>query len=333
MSRSKLTQIIKWALAASLLYWAISRGQIDWAILSRLFKNPLLLGALFLMVYIQLFSTFFRWKLLLHSQQIEIPMRDVIKLGMSSQFYQTLGPGTLGSDLARGLFIAKYAPDKKVRGLSTVFLDRVMGFFGMLFLGAASFLFSLKHLEAISHHLMPALISMGFFLCGSSLLITIGLLFFPVLINYFGKAPANSFREKLNNVSLISRLFEVLKLYSNRRDFVWYGIFISITMHVLSVGAQYLIARTLFGGIAPLSAAEFFLGASLGVLTLAMPLAPSGIGVGQVAFSTIFLVLGWPDAAMGGSLVTAVQVISILVNMSGFFFISAGKKNEKLAKS
>jgi uncharacterized protein (TIRG00374 family) len=333
MTRSKLSQIAKWALAAALLYWAVSRGQIDWAVLARLFQHPLLLGALVLVVYFQLFSTFFRWKLLLHSQQIEIPMLEALKLGMASQFYQTLGPGTLGSDLARGLFISKYAPTKKVRGLSTVFLDRLMGFFGMLFLGAASFLFSLKHLEASSHKLMPALISLGFFLCGASLLVVVSLLFLPMMISFFFNAGENSFRGRLRKIDALRHVLDVLKLYSDRRDYVWYGIFISLTMHIITVGLQYNIAIKLFGGIAPLTLSEFFLGTSLGVLVIALPLAPSGIGVGQVAYSTIFLALGWPEASMGGSMVTALQVITIMINMSGFFFVGSGTKNEKLIGS
>jgi uncharacterized protein (TIRG00374 family) len=327
MTKSKIGQILKWVFAGLLLYWAISRGQIDWAVLGKVFRSPALFGALLLIIFLQFLASFYRWKLLLHSQQIEIPFREAIRLGMSAQFFQTLAPGTLGADVARGVYIARHAPKRKARGVSTVLLDRVMGFFGMLFLGAASFVFSLHELEASSHKMMPAIISLGMLLCAATLCIAAGLIFLPFVIRFLSNGRPGSYRDRLARIKGVHHILDISRLYSDRRDFLWIGILISVCMHVVTVGVLFTLSHILFGSIAPLSLPEFFLGASLGVLTVALPLAPSGIGVGQLAFSGIFVALGWPDASMGGSLVTAYQVMVILVNLSGFFF-SHGRPKE-----
>jgi len=333
MTRAKFSQILRWLLAAALLYWAISRGQIDWAVLANLFKNPLLFIALCATLYGQILSNIYRWTLLLRSQGIRVPFLTAVKLGMSAQFFQVLGPGTLGSDLAKGVYIARLAPDRKVAGFSTVLMDRILGFFGMLFLGAMSFLISMKHLESSTHKLMPGLLSLGFALCLCAAAIIMGLLALPFLVRFFAFMRRRSLFERVQRIATVRHLMEVIELYSERRNVLWYGIFLSTLMHVLGVGVLYLLTVELFGGIGDLAVSEFFLGASVGVTVMALPLAPSGIGVGQVAFASIFWTLGWPTQAMGGSLVTAFQILSIVVNLSGFFFVSTGTKNVSPSKA
>jgi glycosyltransferase 2 family protein len=324
--RSKLLGPLRWVVAGLLLYWALSRGQIDPASLKNLAQDPLFALGLISILAFQMAGAFFRWKLLLKSQQIEIPFKDAFRLGMASQFFFTVGPGTLGADVARGLYISRHAPDKRLRGLSTVFLDRVLGLFGMLFLGAFSFLSSLEHLEKLSHKLMPALISLGSLLTIISASIILCLLFLPFLVKAFMKAKDHSKRKRLLKHPLLSKVFEILSLYSDRREYIWFGIFISIFMHILSVLVLWSLTVHFYGSLNGISPSEFFLGASLGVLVLALPLAPSGIGVGQVAFSTLFVVLGWPNESMGGTLVTAFQILTVLVNLSGIFFVSKRAK-------
>jgi uncharacterized protein (TIRG00374 family) len=282
-----------------------------------------------LLLYVQLLTSFYRWKLLLQSQKISIPLIDSVRLGMASQFFMTLGPGTLAADIARTVYISQHAPDKKIRGLSTVFLDRVMGLFGMIFLGAVSFLISIDRLRHLDHKMGPALMSMGFVLLVTAGGIVLALLLLPFLVRGFHLADENSKRKKILKIPMVGHLFEVLALYADRRDYLWYGILMSVGMHVVNVCILLLLTQHFYGGLAGLSLSEFFFAASIGIVVISLPLAPSGIGVGQVAFSTIFVALGWKSESMGGSLVTCFQILMVLMNLTGVFFL--GKKKEAVA--
>ncbi len=325
-TRAALLRHSRWVIAGLLLYWALSRGQIDVALLKNLLADPIFALGLIGLLFLQLVGNFFRWKLLLKSQEIEVPYRDAFRLGMAAQFFQILGPGTLGADVARSLYISKLAPEKKLRGLSTVLLDRVMGLCGMLILGGFCFLWSLSHLQTSTHRLMPALISLGSLLAILAGLVVVGLLFLPFFVRFLNIAKDGTRRQRLLKIPLLGHLFEIIELYSDRRDYLWAGIGVSVITHCFSLVVVYLLTLNFFGGLQGIEAAEFFLGVSMGQLVVALPLAPSGIGVGQIAFSSVFVTLGWPSESMGGSLITALQILVLLTNLTGVLFVMKREK-------
>jgi hypothetical protein len=53
---------------------------------------------------------------------------------------------------------------------------------------------------------------------------------------------------------------------------------------------------------------------------MSLPIAPLGLGVGQVAFSVLFTAMGAPSAAFGAAIVTGVQIVNVALNLVGVFF-------------
>jgi hypothetical protein len=53
---------------------------------------------------------------------------------------------------------------------------------------------------------------------------------------------------------------------------------------------------------------------------MAIPVAPMGLGVGQVAFGSVFSVMGAPSVQFGAALVTGVQLWMLTGNLCGVFF-------------
>ena len=63
----------------------------------------------------------------------------------------------------------------------------------------------------------------------------------------------------------------------------------------------------------------------MGLCAMAIPVAPMGLGVGQLAFGRIFYAFGAPTANFGIPIVTGFQVIMLLLNLSGSVFFATYK--------
>ena len=69
----------------------------------------------------------------------------------------------------------------------------------------------------------------------------------------------------------------------------------------------------------------------VGLLMLSLPIAPAGIGVGQVAFYNLFLWFGARSGNIGAAIITVYQVISVSLSMCFVFVYLGNRKDVKKA--
>jgi uncharacterized protein (TIRG00374 family) len=328
MSRAKkFVGPAKWIFAALLLYFTIRSGKLDFGQLKIFLSNPIV-GVLCLSITLVWYSLcFFRWKLLLKSQSVEITFKKAFHLGMLGQFFQTFMPGTMGADLSKALYIGRRYPNQKLRAMFSVLVDRVIGLYAILVLGALAFVAGWKHLKELKHPLIPLIQSLGYMLWAILAVGVVGLLLFPGL-----QRTANRFRHmgrKLPQIlqKPIRYVEKAVSQYGERPGALWVAILISLCTHGMAVGMLYLIANVMFGP-APWGALDlsgFMLASSLGLVAMALPIAPHGLGVGQVAFASVFMALGVGNISFGGSIVTAFQLVTLVANLLGFVFFVTHK--------
>ena len=322
----KLIGPLKWILAISLLYFVVNSGKLDVKQLGIFIQKPQIALLGIAMIFNWYGLTYFRWRLLLKSQGIEIPFKLAFQLGMLGQFFMTFAPGTLGGDVAKGLYICRRYPSRKMRALSSVMVDRAIGLFAILSLGALSFLLGRSHISALDGALIPLLVTLGYLLC-AILVVGMGvLLFMPKVAKFLAflsaRYPDFSYLRKH-----LSEARKVLQQYANKLPYLWGALGISFVCHSMAVGVLYLLANSMFG--APpwgdLEGSSFYLASILGLTAMALPIAPLGLGVGQVAFASVFLALGVTNEAFGAGIVTALQVLSLTVNLTGSIFFLTHK--------
>jgi uncharacterized membrane protein YbhN (UPF0104 family) len=58
----------------------------------------------------------------------------------------------------------------------------------------------------------------------------------------------------------------------------------------------------------------------LGLTAMALPIAPAGLGVGQVVFYVLFSDLVPGSGSLGASMVTIYQLVYVFVSLTGIFF-------------
>jgi uncharacterized membrane protein YbhN (UPF0104 family) len=85
----------------------------------------------------------FRWWLLLRAQSIHIAVSAAIRLYFLGLFYNNLMPSSVGGDLLKAYYVTKHT-HRRLEGVLSVFIDRVVGLAGMLLMAVAAYLLFLR---------------------------------------------------------------------------------------------------------------------------------------------------------------------------------------------
>lgn len=80
-----------------------------------------------------------RWKVLLQTTQIRIPLVDLVKLTYLSHFIGYLLPGGVSIDAVRGVYLWRHTQGRRAQAMASILVDRLIGFWAIIalaFLGA-----------------------------------------------------------------------------------------------------------------------------------------------------------------------------------------------------
>lgn len=84
-----------------------------------------------------------RWWLLLRAQSIHIDVLAAVRLFFLGLFYSNVMPGSVGGDLVKAWYVTKHT-DKRLEGVLSVFLDRVVGLIGLVLMAVLTYLIALR---------------------------------------------------------------------------------------------------------------------------------------------------------------------------------------------
>lgn len=82
--------------------------------------------------------TFLRWWLLVAGQNFPFKIRDAMRLGFIGLLFNYVGPGAVGGDLFKAVFLAKEQPARRAVAVATILLDRVLGLLALFLVGAVT---------------------------------------------------------------------------------------------------------------------------------------------------------------------------------------------------
>ncbi len=134
--RGLLITALKYVLAIAMVAWLCS-GPLQLGDLLRITPSPnlwLLVGLLFASLLVPAI----RWWWLLRIQHIDASFWQAIKLTWAGYLAAVILPGAVGGDLAKGLLVVQRHPSQRVRSLSTVVVDRLLGVYSLALLASMS---------------------------------------------------------------------------------------------------------------------------------------------------------------------------------------------------
>lgn len=321
VSKAHALQFLKIALAAAIVFFLIRSGKLSLVEVSVFFRQPLFFVSALALMALAFLATFYRWKLLLSLVDIEVNFATSMRLSMLGQFFSTFMPGAVGGDLVKAIYVARRYPNRRTQSVATVLVDRLIGLFALLVLGAIGFLLGSRHFLNSPHGLKSVALAAGWGLVGVAVVGISALLW----ITWFPKGIPQNAPQFFHRLPMARRwitLYELVLGFQRRPGRTWFAFLISLLTQAINLGVLVIIAWSLYGP-PPWNGVHvdaFAAAACLGLTFMALPLAPLGLGVGQVAFATIFAVLGMTTATFGTSIVTGYQLLSLILNLGGLYF-------------
>jgi uncharacterized protein (TIRG00374 family) len=264
-------------------------GGDPWKAISEGRHNLLLLAILIL--GINSFITSFRWNLLLRVQGVYLRILDTFRLTLIGAFFSLVLPGSVSGDIIKMSYVTQHTNEKKMEAVLTVFLDRILGLFGLFILASFVVLFSLTfllNLDKNYRYIQVAVFTIGIAgIAGMVLIILVELRktllrfsFVSWIVNNVGKKLPEKF------ISKLSRLILALELYRRNRRTVTAAIALSIMVHAFLAIILFLIGASVGENV--LGLGDYFLASLVGNTVAAVPLTPAGTGTRDATIA-IFL--------------------------------------------
>jgi uncharacterized membrane protein YbhN (UPF0104 family) len=314
----------KYALGLTLLGYVIAHNwqSSDRGLgLADALRKPLHYGPLALTtlcVAVSATTTFVRWFVLVHAQELPFTLRDAVRLGMIAYFFNTVLPSAIGGDLVKAVGLARKT-GRPTASVSTIIVDRLVGLWGLIWLvsilGAVYYLAGNELLR--QNRDLFAVVWIAWIILGISVPVWL-------VIGLLPDARAQRFAGRLARVpklgGTLAEAWRAVWMYRTKPMAIAAALglsFVSQTLYVLS----FHNAVQVFSDAATARALPTLIEHSLvvppGMIAQAIFPAPGGVGGGEFAFGKLYVLLG-RDESLGvlGSL--ALRMTTWIVGFAGY---------------
>jgi len=308
--KARLQFFLKIAFAAVLIYFLIHNGFLKLDSLKALLTvQSIAIGFLFIGANLWLLN--WRWYWLLRSRGFNVTLGQTYALYLIGVFFNHALPSSVGGDVVKAYYIANEQKHRRVESVLSVLIDRVLGLYTLLLLSLISVLFDFNFVMSNPEIKWMAM------LCG---LLTIGMSV-CLIIGFSSRLDRwlhiTSTLKKLPVLHKLAHVFEAMQLFGKQKSAILASIFISCIGQMLSVLFVMYVGSVLG---AHLSFATYLFCVPLGFVATALPVAPAGVGVGQVAFLFLFKTYSPESGDLGAAAITTFQLAMLSWGVIGSIF-------------
>jgi uncharacterized protein (TIRG00374 family) len=251
-----------------------------------------------------------RWRMVLRVHGLLLPWSRAIEISLVSHFFNSFLLGSAGGDVMRAIYTARDTHHKKTEAVVTVFIDRILGLWGLLLFGC---LLMVPNWELITRHSYLRL-SCWVVIAMTAACSGIVLLSLRSGLSKGWKG-SRQFLRRLPKGAALERSLDACRRFGQEPLFVSRTLAVSLALNLLCVLHVQVVANGLNIPLAPLLTALI-----VPVITalIAMPITPSGLGMRENFF--VYLLC---DKAVGID-ATAALSLSLLVYAGSLFWSLVG---------
>lgn len=319
MVKRTLINLAKLIVLAGIFFYLFKYAGFDISKLGKAFVHIDLLTYAFISTFFGLTVTSERWRYLLSIQGIHLSVLQAQKLTFVGFLFSVSLPGSVSGDIIKAYYIAK-GRDQKAILITSVIFDRLIGMYSMFFL--AAFTISLVYLgEFISGSAgvwsTPYFKAIGIFTILLFIFVTAVCVLFmtvsiekiPVLMRIINKLP-------LHDTFL--NVYRAVHSYGRKPLSVIFALLISALAQLPGYIGIWFMAAIL--GVKVFTFIDFMIILPLCYLFNSIPIAPAGLGIGEVGFGKIFQMFGSNEGAEVAFLMHAI-LIFISVVFGGLIYL------------
>ena len=307
-------------LVGSILVYLVQSGRLNFEKLM-LFKDApeilaMMIGVLVLVVVPM---ATFRWWLLLRAIGVQVKPKQIFILTWIGNFFNTTLPGAVTGDVVKGYYVIKAQQEEgRTRAFMTLLIDRFVGLFGLIVM---AFLALVLNLELIlSQERLHSLAWMITVLFGGTVV------FYTIALFSFkeGRDPFIRLFQRLPATKISLKVYSAFKSYQHQKTTLLLTLLLAIGIHTLIALLFFQVAQLM--GIEEMDLATQFFLMPIGLITVAIPLAPGGIGIGHAAFESLYQLAGFSGGADIFNLYIIVQLGVFLLGGIPYFLYSSKYK-------
>ena len=234
-----------------------------------------------------------RWHLLLRAQGIAVTFGKTFQISMIGQFFNGFLLGSTGGDVLKAYYGTRETEKSKTEAITSVFVDRILGFFSML-LFAVFFMLPNHHLLLVNKQLtLLTLFTLGMFFSCLALIFVAG--YGGWLTRILGR---------FQRLTHIHRSLEACKKTARQPRLMIKVFLLSMLLNGFCVAQFVLISRDL--GL-DISVTQLAVIVPMIICISSIPVTPSGLGVRE---SLYVIMLGAPMLAIPPTKALALSLIA-----------------------
>ncbi|MEO5334353.1 MAG: flippase-like domain-containing protein [Magnetococcus sp. YQC-5] len=303
--------LLKMVFAFGLVGYLWYQGKLDFSALGVMTSAPWTMLAVVILHMLAYSTVAFRWVLLLHSQKIDLPFSWGHRVTYIGFFFNLVLPGGgLAGDALRMAYAIRSAPSHRPEAILSLFVDRAIGMYVMLFICLLAVLAN----PALVFEIGP----LRYMALGVLLMVVGGpplaFLLYQIarrntLLRSFLFAPNPG---RINR--LILRFVQIIRLYRDSSPQLLQAAALSLLSQTMLLIALLMVATTM--GLGSLGAGDYAFATPWAWMANFIPLTPGGIGVGEATFDQI---CRWIETSPTGAAYGTIFLVFRILGMLGTF--------------
>ena len=323
--------VLKFLFAGGLVYWLFQNGRIDFKILLNSLNRPAPWIFTILLLCTNMLIVTFRWKAILEIKSSKkFSYLSILRLTWIGNLFNTALPGVVSGDVIKLVYARNIDRNlSKTFLLTSVVVDRMLGLFGLLTLMGVSTIIQYGTLISLGPNVQKLVYFNGLIILGMFFVLTTLFLkekFQKIILKICGKIPLLG--------SFISNAFIQLWIIGKYKKVIFSLIGLSAFSQNLGITAFWILTNPYFQYLpeaAPLTITKAYSFIPLGLVSIAIPITPSGIGVGHTVFHSLFNYFGVNN---GATLFNFFFFAALIVNLFGIFpYLMSNKKEINFQKA
>jgi glycosyltransferase 2 family protein len=284
--------------------------------------NPWPLALACVLWCISLLITFVRWYILVRAQDLPFTVRNAIRLGLVSYYFNSILPGSVGGDILKAVAVAREQSRRTV-AVATIVIDRVIGLWALAWLVALAggVFWALGNPLLLGNEALKMIVRVtAGIVVGSAAVWSLMGLLSPERSDAIA-----SWLDRLPKIGgSLAELWRACWMYRRKKTAVAIALGMTLVGHAGWVLIFHLCVSA-FPEIDSATLPEHVLIVPVGMTAQALFPLPGGVGGGEAAYGWLYTLLG--KAAVGGILGCLVQrVIAWGIGFIGYIIYTQMKK-------
>ena len=298
----------------------VNSGKLDITRVALFWRHPATLAAILsILTLVVVPAAALRWWLLLRAMGIRMPIGRSLLLTWIGNFFNTALPGSISGDFVKGYYIIDAnRGGEKAKAFTTLVIDRFTGLFGLVVMAFIALLFNWPLILA-QPQLQPLAAAVAALFAAT-------VFFYGIVLYRFGKGsdPFITVLNALPKSAFFLNIYTTFKSYQHHKNTLLATLVLSIGIHAAIAAIFAMIAGMI--GVGNLGAALQSLIMPVGLIAIAVPIAPSGVGVGHVAFDSLYAIGGISGGADIFNLYLILQIAVYLLGGIAYFLYNSKYK-------